>query len=81
MPCSDGAAIANAWPGARLVTTTGLGHRRILRDEHVVSQAVAFVKGEALAAGSGSASVLEASLFFRDERDAYSASWKMTPSV
>ncbi len=99
VPWSDGAAIAEAWPGARLVTTTGLGHRRILRDERVVSQAVAFVKGEALAAGPGSANAatdcehaardaglcdrcaLEASLFFREERDAYSASWKMMPSV
>jgi len=43
VPWSDGAAIAQAWPGARLVTTTGLGHRRILRDEQVVSQAVSFV--------------------------------------
>lgn len=43
---SNGAAIAHAWPGARLVTTAGLGHRRILRDERVVSQAVSFVKGE-----------------------------------
>jgi len=46
VPWRDGAAIARAWPGARLVTTTGLGHLRILRDERVVSQAVAFVKGE-----------------------------------
>jgi pimeloyl-ACP methyl ester carboxylesterase len=46
VPWSDGAAIASAWPGARLVTTTGLGHRRILRDEDVVRQAVAFVKGD-----------------------------------
>ena len=46
VPWSDGAAIAHAWPGARLVTTAGLGHRRILRDERVVSQAVSFVKGE-----------------------------------
>lgn len=43
VPWSDGAAIASAWPGARLVTTTGLGHRRILRDERVVSEAVSFV--------------------------------------
>ena len=42
---TDGAAIAEAWPGARLVTTTGLGHRRILRDAQVVSQAVSFVSG------------------------------------
>jgi len=46
VPWSDGAAIAKSWPGARLATTSGLGHRRILRDERVVSQAVAFVKGE-----------------------------------
>ena len=48
VPWSDGAAIARAWPGARLVTTAGLGHRRILRDERVVSQVVSFVKGEEL---------------------------------
>ena len=46
VPWSDGAAIAKAWPGARLLTTSGLGHRRILRDERVVGQSVAFVKGE-----------------------------------
>lgn len=98
VPWSDGAAIAEAWPGARLVTTTGLGHRRILRDERVVSQAVAFVKGEAPAAGPRTTGettdcvhagrdaglcdrcALEASLFFRDERAAYAASWKMMPS-
>jgi pimeloyl-ACP methyl ester carboxylesterase len=46
VPWSDGAAIAKAWPGARLVTTAGLGHRGILRDEGVVRQVVSFVKGE-----------------------------------
>lgn len=46
VPWSDGAAIAHAWPGARLATTSGLGHRRILRDERVVRDVVAFVKGE-----------------------------------
>lgn len=48
VPWSDGAAIARAWPGALLVTTAGLGHRRILRDRQVISQAVSFVKGEEL---------------------------------
>ena len=52
VPWSDGAAIADAWAGAQLVTTVGLGHRRILRDERVVSQAVSFVKGEPVEAGS-----------------------------
>ena len=51
----DGAAIAAAWPGARLVTTAGLGHRRILRDEQVVSQAVSFVTGEGGEAQPGAA--------------------------
>jgi pimeloyl-ACP methyl ester carboxylesterase len=43
VPRSNGAAIADAWPNARLVTTKGLGHHRILRDPSVVRQAVAFV--------------------------------------
>lgn len=37
----DGAAIAGAWPGARLLTTEGLGHRRILGDANVLRQMVA----------------------------------------
>jgi pimeloyl-ACP methyl ester carboxylesterase len=40
---SDSEAIARAWPGARLVTTTGLGHRRILRDPAVVAEVTGFV--------------------------------------
>jgi len=55
VPWKDGAAIAAAWPGARLITTTGLGHRRILRDEVVVIHAVAFVKGEDFEAHAGTA--------------------------
>lgn len=42
-PVSDGAAIAAAWPGARLRVTDGLGHRRILRDPAVVAEVVCFV--------------------------------------
>lgn len=38
-----GRAVAAAWPGARLVTTDGLGHRRLLRDEAVLAEAVRFV--------------------------------------
>jgi pimeloyl-ACP methyl ester carboxylesterase len=52
VPWSDGAAIARNWPGALLVTTTGLGHKRILRDERVVGQALSFVKGEEVAGGA-----------------------------
>jgi pimeloyl-ACP methyl ester carboxylesterase len=40
---SDSAAIARAWPAARLVTTSGLGHRRILRDPAVVAEVAGFV--------------------------------------
>jgi pimeloyl-ACP methyl ester carboxylesterase len=39
----DGADIAASWPNARLETTTGLGHNRILRDPNVVTSAVAFI--------------------------------------
>jgi pimeloyl-ACP methyl ester carboxylesterase len=38
IPWADGAAIAAAWPGAELVTTHRLGHRRILRDVQVVER-------------------------------------------
>jgi pimeloyl-ACP methyl ester carboxylesterase len=40
---SDSQAIARAWPGARLVTTTGLGHRRILRDPAVAAEVSGFL--------------------------------------
>lgn len=40
---SEGSALAAAWPGARLVTTEGLGHRRILREASVVEMAAKFV--------------------------------------
>jgi pimeloyl-ACP methyl ester carboxylesterase len=38
VPLSDARHIAAGWPGAELVTTEGLGHRRILRDGTVRSQ-------------------------------------------
>jgi pimeloyl-ACP methyl ester carboxylesterase len=47
IPWSDGAAIAEAWPGARLHTTEGLGHTRIVHDPAVVSLAAAFLEGGA----------------------------------
>jgi pimeloyl-ACP methyl ester carboxylesterase len=42
---SEGAALAAAWPEARLVTTSGLGHRRILRDLDVIESATRFIAG------------------------------------
>ena len=40
---SGSARLAELWPAARLVTTEGLGHRRILRAPEVVGQAVEFL--------------------------------------
>ncbi len=40
---AESQAIAKFWAGARLVETTGLGHRRILRDESVIQQTVDFL--------------------------------------
>jgi hypothetical protein len=44
VPWSEGAAVAAAWPGAELLTTYGLGHRRILRDPAVVTRVSAFLE-------------------------------------
>jgi pimeloyl-ACP methyl ester carboxylesterase len=41
---SDGAAIAQTWPGAELVTTTGLGHHRIVSDAEVIANVVSFLR-------------------------------------
>jgi len=43
VPIACGEAIARAWPGAELVRTRGLGHRRILRDEETLRTVVGFV--------------------------------------
>jgi pimeloyl-ACP methyl ester carboxylesterase len=42
----EGAAIAEAWPRSLLHTTTGLGHRRVLRDPAVVEAVTAFVAAQ-----------------------------------
>jgi pimeloyl-ACP methyl ester carboxylesterase len=43
VPWQHGRVITRAWPGAALLLTDGLGHRRILRDPDVVASAVAFL--------------------------------------
>jgi pimeloyl-ACP methyl ester carboxylesterase len=40
---SEGDALSKAWPGARMMSTTGLGHRRILRDPSVIEAATTFI--------------------------------------
>jgi pimeloyl-ACP methyl ester carboxylesterase len=42
----DGAAIARAWPRAELVTTTGLGHHRIVSDPEVIDRVVSFLRAD-----------------------------------
>jgi pimeloyl-ACP methyl ester carboxylesterase len=43
VPFANAEEIASAWPGARLISTTGLGHRAILRDPVVVRRTVEFL--------------------------------------
>ena len=66
VPIVDGKSVAAAIR-AELVVTTGLGHRRILRDAAVIERAMRFVSGNgsrpAVAPGS-----LEAELYLRDGR-------------
>lgn len=43
VPYAEGVATAAVWPGARLLTTGGLGHRRLLADAEVIEAAAEFV--------------------------------------
>lgn len=43
----QGLAIAGTWPGTQLLSTSGLGHRRILRDDDVIQAAVDHVRAAA----------------------------------
>jgi len=52
VPWCDGAAIARAWPGARFVTTHGLGHKRIVEDPEVASSVLDFLRPQTQAAGA-----------------------------
>jgi pimeloyl-ACP methyl ester carboxylesterase len=45
VPWQKGASFARDWPGARLFTTRGLGHRRVLNDERVTALAAEFIAG------------------------------------
>jgi len=52
VPLAAGVALAEAWR-ARLVVTSGLGHRRILRDRAVLAQALAFLTSHLPRCGCG----------------------------
>ncbi len=43
IPWHSGEDIAKTWPGAKFIKTRGLGHRRIIRDETVVSHIINFL--------------------------------------
>jgi pimeloyl-ACP methyl ester carboxylesterase len=47
VPLAEGAALASAWQNTEMVTTEGLGHRRILRDPKVVERVASFLAAEA----------------------------------
>jgi pimeloyl-ACP methyl ester carboxylesterase len=66
VPFAEGAAIAASWPGARLLPTDGLSHRRLLSDPAVVAEAVRFVAGSSPPLSESAA--LEHELFYRDTR-------------
>jgi pimeloyl-ACP methyl ester carboxylesterase len=51
VPWRQGAAVARHWPGARLMSTHGLGHGRILEDDTVARAAADFVAGHSVVAG------------------------------
>jgi pimeloyl-ACP methyl ester carboxylesterase len=61
VPWDEGSRLAAAWPGARLVTTRGLGHRRLLRDPAVVAEAVEAISRRTLAERGGLAAAAGAS--------------------
>ena len=48
LPVEEAEALARALPDGRLLTTTGLGHHRILRDPGVVSAVVGFLARSSL---------------------------------
>ncbi len=76
VPWAEGEAIAAAWPGAQLVSTTGLGHREVVRAPEVVARALEFIREGAPfapveappSAVSDEGAWLDGDLFRRDER-------------
>jgi pimeloyl-ACP methyl ester carboxylesterase len=46
VPWAEGERYARHWPDARLMTTTGLGHHRIVDDRAVIDAGLAFLQGK-----------------------------------
>jgi pimeloyl-ACP methyl ester carboxylesterase len=57
VPWRQGARLAGLWPQARLLTTQGLGHGRILEDAGVTRAAADFIAGRSKVAGVATPSV------------------------
>lgn len=73
VPWDEGASITTAWSGAELVTTTGLGHRDIVREPEVVARAVDFLSATSPSstgpcAGGDEGAWVDRDLFERDGR-------------
>jgi pimeloyl-ACP methyl ester carboxylesterase len=51
VPVATGREVAESWPGARIVETSGLGHNRILRDEAVIAAVAGFLERDTDANG------------------------------
>lgn len=84
VPVSDGEAIAQAWPGAQLVRTDGLGHKQIVRTPAVVTQAVDFIAhatsesaADSSAGRRSDARWLDQHLFYRERRGRPSQPWRI----
>ncbi len=54
VPWAQGEKFARLWPGARLLTTEGLGHNRILQADSVWRAAVDFISGRSAVASIAS---------------------------
>jgi pimeloyl-ACP methyl ester carboxylesterase len=54
VPWAQGAALARAWPGARLLSTVGLGHGRILESDVTTRAAADFIAGKSMVASPAS---------------------------
>jgi hypothetical protein len=46
VPWGDGELYARHWRNARLLTTQGLGHNRVLDEPDVIEAVLAFMRGE-----------------------------------
>ena len=68
VPFENARTFVSSWPGAKLVVTSGLGHRAILRDPDVAVAAAAFIAGRDDVATGLPFGSIERDLFDRSRR-------------